>query len=533
VWEHPVASACLLAIVAAASVFLNTDFRADPRFDGAGYAVLGESLATGQGYREIDHPDEPRHAHFPPGYPMALALLWTVTGRSIVAAHLLSCVCTVGATVAAWWWFRALFGPRVALLLGLALAMNWTWGRNGGEIQSEPLFLLLQQPALLAALAVARGGRLRSGLALGFLLGICTLTRHVGICLALAVIIDLFCQRRRSAAIAVGLGTAAVLLPWILWLLAVRHNTQAALLAQTGLVSRVAEQALFYVRRIPDQITGPIVEVGTVFRRSGYLSAGLTLWAAFATGLVLLGWLRSFRSPRRRIVGLAALATLALLVIWPFTEAGRFLVPLVPFILIGAMDGLAIILAALRHQMKPIRLQPVFFRENRFLSATHLVRTLTPRTRAAALLLALSTPYALYAIATGRSEAQRATHRDFDAACAWLREHGTRPGPVLTRHPGEVYCRTRRRALAPSRSDPAAIAQTIEHYGVAYLLIDEDRYARAPSNPLTPYVEHRPDTNRMMWRRNGISIYEATPSPREGEAPSEPSMRQKASRRAF
>ncbi len=51
-----------------------------PRFDGAGYATLGRSLAEGRGYREINAPVAARHAHFPPAYPALLALVWTVAG---------------------------------------------------------------------------------------------------------------------------------------------------------------------------------------------------------------------------------------------------------------------------------------------------------------------------------------------------------------------------------------------------------------------------------------------------------------------
>jgi hypothetical protein len=143
--------AAIVAAVAAAVVGLNTGVHEPPRFDGAGYAVLARSLLQGAGYREIDHPDRPRHAHFPPGYPLALAALWGVTGPSAAAAHGLSIACTVAATLASWRWFRTMYPPRTALVLGLALACNWTWGRTGGAIQSEPLFLLLGQLALLAA----------------------------------------------------------------------------------------------------------------------------------------------------------------------------------------------------------------------------------------------------------------------------------------------------------------------------------------------------------------------------------------------
>src|SRR5882757_4760486 len=108
----------LIAVVAAVSVWWSTELAAPPRFDGAGYAVLAEALASGRGYREISHPAAPRHAHFPPGYPVALAALWRTTGgRSIPAAHALSIGCTVAATLAAWRWFREMFAARVAGLL--------------------------------------------------------------------------------------------------------------------------------------------------------------------------------------------------------------------------------------------------------------------------------------------------------------------------------------------------------------------------------------------------------------------------------
>ena len=139
-----------LAVVAAASVGLNTDLSAPPRFDGAGYAVLGEALASGAGYREISEPGSPRHAHFPPGYPAALALLWSFTGRSVVAAHVFSISCTVAAVLLAWRWFRTIYSPRLALILGLALALNWTWGRVGGVDSVR---------AVLHALGTTRGAR--------------------------------------------------------------------------------------------------------------------------------------------------------------------------------------------------------------------------------------------------------------------------------------------------------------------------------------------------------------------------------------
>ena len=95
----------------------------------------------------------------------------------------------------------------------------------------------------------------------------------------------------------------------------------------------------------------------------------------------------------------------------------------------------------------------------------------------------------------------------FDAACAWLAWHGDRPGPVLTRHPGEVFLATGRQSLEVSTSErqgepdasPDAIARTIARHRVAYLLIDEDRYLNAPSGPLGRFVAERPQGVRRVW----------------------------------
>jgi hypothetical protein len=465
----------IVAALAAVSVGLNTRFDAPPRFDGAGYAVLARSVLASEGYREIDHPDAPRHAHFPPGYPLVLAALWRLTGPSATAAHALSAACTVAATVAAWAWFRRLYPPRVALLLGMALAINWTWGRVGGSIQSEPFYLLLEAVARLATVGAAQRGGIRRGLVLGAVLGACVLTRHVAACMALAVLLELILRRRRAAATAAALVAAVLVAPWVGWLATVRLHTQLGLLPRSGLAGVIAGNALFYLRRLPDQVAGPLVEVGTVFRPSwrGPATAG----AALASAVVLLGWARALGIPRRRLAALVPLATFPLLLVWPFTEAGRFLIPLVPFVLVGAVEGLSAV------------------------GAWAGWRRL--RTRAAWAVLVASIPYAAYAIATDRAGAAERSHAAFDAACDWIARHGEIPGPVLTRHPGEVYWQTGRHALEPPGGEPEAIEQEIQKYGIVYLLLDPEPYARAPASPLGRFVAARPGRVRRAWGEGG------------------------------
>jgi hypothetical protein len=464
----------LLTVTTAASVAQSTDWSSPPRFDGAGYAVLGESLASGHGYREIDVPGSPRHAHFPPGYPATLALLWCTVGRSAPAAHAFSFSCTVAAVLLTWRWFRTLYAPRTALVLGLALALNWTWARNGGGIQSEPLYSLCQSLALLAAVRATRRDGVAMGIALGAGLAACVLTRHVGVCLVLALAIELGLRRCARVLGSLLVTVTFLLSPWITWLGLVHHNTQVVMLAREDLASRIAGQTLFYVRRLPDQITGPFVEVATVFSRSQAAAVVGNAWAVCITAIMIWGWVRILQTPRRRLAGLIAFTTLALLLAWPFTEAGRFLVPLVPFLLVGATEGIVLLVTRLTRRHA--------------------------RDWAVAMILVASIPYTAYGIVSGRALAQRWLHVDFDAACRWIAAHAIRPGPILTRHPGELFWQTGRQAIAPDSDDPTAVASQVHRFGVAYLLIDGDRYARAGPNPLDHFVERFPGRVALIWQ---------------------------------
>lgn len=494
-------------MTAAVTIALATSWYSPPRFDGAGYAVLARSIATGRGYRAIDHPDEPRHAHFPPGYPLALAAVDRSVGDAPRVLHLFSAICAVGATLAAHRWFCLLFGARTGLVMGLALAVNWAWTRAGGGIQSEPLFELLGQFAILAAWRARRADDLKHGVGLGALLGAACLTRHVAIALTVAVLIDLAFARKWRALAAASLTNAIIVAPWAAWVVWVSTQaegaTQAELLSAGagGWLPRVGSQLVFYAQRIPDHLTGPFVEVATVFQRSSAILIVANALAITTSLIVLVGWVRLLGKPRRRLAGLILLTTLGILLVWPFTEAGRFLVPLIPCLLIGGVEGLTWILRGLLGRST---------RRN----SLHLI--------AALLLLASALPYATYDVVKGGARSRESGHRDFDAACAWIAGQAAtaRPGPVLTRHPGEVFLQTGRQALDVSTSeragardaDPVEVAATIAKFNVAYLLIDDGRYANAPLSPLARFAAARPARVRKVWDREtaegSVIVYE-------------------------
>ena len=176
-------SAATIATVAGAALLLNAGLDDPPRFDGAGYAVLARSILAGSGYRAIDHPDAPRHAHFPPGYPLALAALWTITGPSNASAHAFSILCTIAATLLAHRLFRVVVrATKIGLILGLS-----PWRSTGdGPATDRP-----SSPSRCSSWSAywrssfrgeTRARSERSSL--GLILGFAVLVRHVGVCVA-------------------------------------------------------------------------------------------------------------------------------------------------------------------------------------------------------------------------------------------------------------------------------------------------------------------------------------------------------------
>ncbi len=457
------------AAVALVALLLSTDLHAPPRYDGAGYSVLALAIKSGKGYREIAVPVERPHGHFPPAYPLVLAGLWTITGRSVEAAHWLSIACTTLAVWLAIRWFFQVERRWVAIPLGFALAMNWTWLANGGVIQSEPLFLLLSMLALNLA---GRRGVWASAI-IGLILGLAILTRHVGVCLAAAVIFYEIVNKRWRDGLITAFVCGLVILPWILWLASLEGRTQAGLFQRDGLLQLIAGQTLFYARRIPDALAGPFVEVATVFLKSRVLGTVATTGAIAVTSVILLGYFNMMRTRRQRLAGLAALFTLTLLLVWPFTEAGRFLVPLVPLLLLGAVEG---------------------------------ARFIGKRSRIAWLLLIVAIPYPMYSLASGRASAARHTHDEFDAACGWIAREAKQDGPVMTRHPGEVFWQTGRKGIEPATNNVHELLKEIEDQNVAYLLVDPERFANAPETPLARLVRECPE--RFVRTREGtVEVY--------------------------
>jgi hypothetical protein len=153
-------------------VFLSGDPPILLTTDSLTYALPAMHLAHGEGFD--------LSLRRTPGYPLFLALLWSVFGDGahpiVYAQHLLG-VLTAGAT---WLLGRVAFGRLAGLLGGLAVALSGPQILYEHYLMTEALFTLLSVVGILALVVALRRDSTGLFVACGVLFGLCAATRPVG-----------------------------------------------------------------------------------------------------------------------------------------------------------------------------------------------------------------------------------------------------------------------------------------------------------------------------------------------------------------
>ncbi len=188
--------------------------------DPVAYDSLALGISDGRGY--LGPWTNVPTAYFPPGYPAALAVVYTVFGRSVLWGGMLNALLGAGTVVITYELARRLLGPSVAGVAGLLLAFFPNQVFYTGTLLSEVLFTFLLMAGLLVLMAEPwpREGISLKRLALAALfLGAATMVRPIVLIIPVVLLIywlRVFPNRARVLA-QVGvvlLVFAAVILPW-------------------------------------------------------------------------------------------------------------------------------------------------------------------------------------------------------------------------------------------------------------------------------------------------------------------------------
>jgi hypothetical protein len=492
---------------------LRLDHVAGLYVDDAWYVLLGQAIASGQGYHLINAPTPAMAAilpAFPPGFPLVLALVMTFTSAfpaNVLYLKLVSVVAMfgVGLLAAAYYRHRDVPAPfAFGLALAVVLTPAFVWLATS-TVMSEPLFTL----ALVGAVVLVAKERPVWG---GVTAAVSALIRSAGLPIIAAVVLW-YAMRRDWRSIGRFLVPAVVvLLPWTIY--AHVHATPLELRLQHGGAHVFTYGEQFWMRRAGEIESGRISwtdiparvgsAVGDIFGRdvgaivlpelyrspieSGEetLSVGgkrtdLSMGSmGNATGTLVISGLLSFVAligfiaAWRRDAGVSEYVVplcLVPIVLFPHW-AYRLVLPLAPFLYFYLLTGVQAMTSS-------------WTRVARIAIACVLVLHVLDHAR-----------YRLQVDDAVWMQDARETNEVLD----WMQRTLKEPGGVASTNPALIYLRTGRRGVAIN--DARARWATWRSQGIRYL-VSLQRSVELPDRAL-PY--------RVLFRteRSGMWVVEAT-----------------------
>ena len=311
--------------------------------DNTAYLALARSLLEHGRYLELWDPDRPPHTQYPPGFPAILAAAALAGLRSWSALKLMMLGFSAAAVGLSHLWMRQRVAPVPALALGTLVAVAPGLAGESQWVLSDVPFWAVTMAALLAL----ERGRTGWGVGLAFAaLGI----RTAGLPLILAIVAWLTVRRRWKAAA----GTATVLLTLgVAWTL--RGTDGTGYLAQFWLENPYAPSlGRVGVAGLLERMVANLDRYGlSILMRT--LAGGAGLVGAIGGGALVLaagaGFARRLwqaptpdRPSTRPLVELFAVLYSGMLLLWPEQWASdRFLIPILPVLLVYAADGVGML----------------------------------------------------------------------------------------------------------------------------------------------------------------------------------------------
>ncbi|MGQ0643377.1 MAG: hypothetical protein ACT4P6_21740 [Gemmatimonadaceae bacterium] len=336
----------VVALVLVAAIMSITPWPVGTIQDDATYVVLAKSLATGEGYRQLNLPGAPQVTHYPPGYPLLLAALWRLWPDfpdNLVVFKYANAVLLTLAALGAYAFARAraqlsTMGAGATAVAGTAcvLVLYVT-----GIIVSEPLFMALMFPVLIVSEKATQDGKVTTAIAAAALGVALAMVRTIGIAVFPALLLALATRRHWKAACAAFVTGVCLLAPWQLWAAAHANDVPAVVIGKYGsylgwmLKGYRDGGSSFGLEVINKNLVGLRELLEFLVMPVSWRWVRLPVFVG-AVALTLYGLTRLSR--RTPVTVLYALGYFAIVLVWPF-EVHRFLMAGFPIVVLAFSVG--------------------------------------------------------------------------------------------------------------------------------------------------------------------------------------------------
>jgi 4-amino-4-deoxy-L-arabinose transferase-like glycosyltransferase len=322
--------------------------------DNAAYYILSKAIASAQGYTNIQLPDPTPHTHFPPGYPLLLAIASWLGFSSIVSLKVFTGLTLLGSSLLLFALAQKLTGQKILALLAACLFMsNYHVLYYSTIMMSEVPFIFFSLLAIWLYLRILEKDKpfIRRGAFWWFLI-VLVFAFHIrtaGIALFFGFLLDMLLKRRGSLSLATFLFFLGGAIPWMLrnqhyggssylrqLLMINPYKPENGQLATIGdWLARVGNNLnRYFAHEIPSAFY-PNYTVDYYSEVSHqYAWIGILVMALSIFGLLKL-------PSHRRFLASYLGATAGILLLWPDAWFGtRFMLPVLPIVVLLALHGI-------------------------------------------------------------------------------------------------------------------------------------------------------------------------------------------------
>jgi hypothetical protein len=332
--------------------------------DDSMYVVMAKALASDVGYRVISLPNEPVQAKSPPFYPLLLSLIWRMDPRfpgNVGWMAALSMAATLAFLGLTWRYLvKNAHASRLEALVVVGLmGLNWRTIVLASGVYSEMVYAALSVAGLYLVDEYERRRRMwLVGAVAGLIIGSAFLTRSAGIALLLAMACYYAIRRFRGGAVPIATA-GLVVVAWFAWgrlhaptatdvnagfyesylttftEVLGGQQTHDAMRLIRGILGVVATNAIGLI-----VMSVPIVCLGLTYGVVAKFTAGFLLVAAAILSFVVGGFISQFRE-EVRLMHVYVVWYVVVHLFWPYSSYDRFLMPILPFLLLFLVGEIA------------------------------------------------------------------------------------------------------------------------------------------------------------------------------------------------
>ncbi|WP_052599410.1 hypothetical protein [Aureispira sp. CCB-QB1] len=333
--------------------------------DNISYYLLGQALATGQGYVNTTSRAKQPHRHFPVGYPLVVAAASKVYSSEIIFIKRVNGFLLISAVVILFLLLKSITqNNHISFVVALFCILNSNLLNYSYIMMSEISFLFFSILALWMATKVNFDKPIvKNGLF--FMLILCVVfvfhIKMTGLALFLAIATYLLINKEKKYLLAFGLGFIVCSLPWYLrsrslggnshmksLLLKNPYEPELGAIGIADFIERVVSNIGRYIAR---EIPSSTFNYVNITSYSEALSWGEFLVGASIVSVMLLGLykMKIYRS----LIGSYLFFFLGILVLWPKVWYGiRFILPIVPLLLFAFVYGIEQLVTSLAQKVR-------------------------------------------------------------------------------------------------------------------------------------------------------------------------------------